>query len=220
MSGVQRRRAVLGGLLCAAFMGCSPSTLWFLFKGDEKAPAKYALEPKGGRSEIAVLVMAYPSPTLGMDFAGADKDVAAQVGKRLAEETKEERRITVVDPAKLERLKNTPGQDWRTLSPAAVGAKLGADYVIEVTLTSMTMMPPQYGGEYYEGSASYDVVVYDTAQPDAAYKQYSHTSTTPLKGKESVTPSMYRKMLLERVATDIAWHHVPHVSDRDSAPIR
>jgi hypothetical protein len=220
-SAISRRRAVLGGLLCAAFVGCSPSTLWFLFKGDEKLPPEVPLAPKSGKREVAVLVMVSPSPSLGMTFAGADREIAALVGRRMAEETKkDDHPITVIDPARLDKLKNTPGTDWRTLTPAAIGAKLGADYVIDVSLTSMAMLPAEYGGEYYKGSASYEVVVYDTAAPDATPRQYAKTTTTPLKGKEAVTERMYRGMLTERVAAEIAYAHIPHTSDALSAPVR
>ena len=218
---VWRRRAVLGGLVAVFGLGCSPSSLWFLMRGDDKRQPEIPLPAKKDKDHVTVAILANGSPTLGIDFAGAERELATLVGKRMADETqKDEHPIRVVEASKVERLKHTPGRDWRTANPAALGKELGVDYVLDLTLNSMTMYQPEYGREFYQGRASLQVVVYDTEKPDAPIQDYVHNSMSPEKSTAAVTPAFYRKHFIDQVATEIAHRHIPHMAVRELPAMR
>ena len=216
------RRALLGAGLMAFFgMGCNPSWLYFLNRGDGKQPPQYPLAPKDGKKEVTVAILTSASPTLAIDYAGSEREVATLVGKKMTEETKEGKNpIKAIESSKVDKAKNAPGIDWRTVNPASLGKQLGADYVLDVTINTMTMNPSEYAGEYFKGEANFTVLVYDTSKPDSVHQQYTRTASVPLKGASSVTATMYRRMLIERLASEIAWQHIPHTSDREVASVR
>ena len=223
MSRGFRSRWVLGlGLLAVVSMGCSPSTLWFLMRGDDKQDPAIPLPCKDGKSEVTVALLASAAPGVGMDpaFAGAERELVTLIGQRMAGETREDRRpIKVIDPGKVERFKSsTP--NWRTMNPAAIGQKLGADYVIDLTLNSVSIYQPEYGRELYQGRANLQVVVYDTEKPDAVYQDYIHPSIGEQKSTAVLSPPGYRKYFLTRVATEVAHRHIPHVATRKLPPLQ
>jgi hypothetical protein len=221
------RRWVIGlGFLAAASMGCSPSTLWFLMRGDDKRDPAIPLPAKEGKSEVTVAVLANADPMLGMDpyFAGSERELAALIGQRMAEETKDARRpIRVIDPARVEGLKGTLGQDWRTLNAAGMAAfakKLGADYVIDLTLSSMSIFQPEFGREFYQGRAQLQVTVWDADKTDAPYESYHHSSIGEQKSTAALNPAGYRTWFIKEVATEIAYRHIPHIAVRKLPPIQ
>jgi hypothetical protein len=218
------RRWVIGlGLLGFASMGCSPSTLWFLMRGDDKRAPEVPLPCKEGKKEVTVAILANAAPTLGMDpaFAGVERELALLVGQRMAEETKEDRRpIRVIESGKVEKFKGTSGQDWRVMDPAAIGKKLGADYVIDLTLESMSIYQPEFGREFYQGRANVQVAVYDTDKPGQKYQDYIHPSIGEQKSTAALSPAGYRKWFVNEVAAELAHRHIPHVAVRKLPPIQ
>lgn len=217
------RRAILAaGVLGLASLGCNPATMgYFLFRGDEKVPPEHPLPPKEGKDGITVAILTSSAPTLSMEFAAVDRELAQKIAKRLVEETKDaDHPITVIEQSKVDRLKSSGTRDWRTMNGADIGKELGADYVIDMTVTSMSMLQPEYGKEYYQGRASLQVVVYDSTNRDGPYREYVHNSMLPTKSTEAVTPAFYRNIFLDRVATELAWRHIPHVADRQMVPVR
>jgi hypothetical protein len=217
-----RRRAFLAaglaGLGAVAGVGCSnPAAFtYFLFRGDEKVPAEHPLPPKGEKKEVTVAVLTSTGGSLPMDFAGVDRELGALVGKAMAEATKDDKHpVRVVEAAKVDKAKATPGQDWRTANPAEIGKQLGADYVLDLTVTGMGIYSGDYAKEFYSGKADVAVVVYDCGAKDGAPKsQYVHNSKYPTKSTEAMTPAGYRQLFLHRLGNEIAWRHVTHVADR------
>jgi hypothetical protein len=214
--------AVLTGLLALTGMGCSASTLGFLFR-DDKRPPEIPLPAKEGKKQVTVAILANASPTLSADpaFAGVERELAALLGQRLAEETKDDRRpIQVIEPSKVEHFKATSAQDWRVMDPAAVGKKLGADYVLDLTLESMSIYQPEYGREFYQGRATGQVTVYDTDKPGQKFQDYPLLSMGEQRSTAAVTPAGYRKFFIEKVAREIAHRHIPHETVRELPPIQ
>ncbi|HVK18602.1 MAG TPA: hypothetical protein VM533_16835 [Fimbriiglobus sp.] len=218
------RRWVIGlGLLAFASMGCSPSTLWFLMRGDDKRDPVSPLPCKDGKDVVTVAILSSASPTLGMDpyFTGSERELATLIGQRMAAETKEDRRpIRVIEQSKMEQFKKTPGQDWRTMNPAAIGKKVGADYVIDLTVNSMSIFQPEFGREFYQGRAQLQVVVWDVEKPDAPYQDYFHPSVGEQKSTAALSPAGYRKWFVNEVATEVAHRHIPHVATRKLPPVQ
>ena len=210
---ITTRRALLaGGLLAFAGMGCNPATLYFLMRGDDKKKPEIPLPAKEGKKEVTVAILTNGSPSLGYDFAGAERELAALIAKRMMEDTKEDKHpIRVIEQAKVDRFKAS-NPAWQTVSGGAVGKQLGADYVIDLTLTTMSMYQPEYGKEFYQGRASLQVVVYDTAAPDKPLQDYVHNSAQEQQSTAAVSPAGYRRWFIDRVATEVAYRHIPHVT--------
>lgn len=210
---VTTRRAVLaGGLLAFTAMGCSPTSLAWLLQGNDKKPPEIALPAKDGKKEVTVVILANGSPTLGYDFTGAERELAGLVAKKMMEETKGEKHpIRVVEQAKVDKFKTT-NPNWKTLSGGTIGKQLGADYVIDMTLTAMSMYQPEYGKELYQGRATIQAVVYDTASPDKPLQDYVHNSMEEPQSTAGVSPSGYRRHFIGKVAQELAYRHIPHMS--------
>src|SRR5215217_550882 len=96
------RRAVLaGGLLAFAGMGCNPATLYFLMRGDDKVKPNIPLPAKDGKKEVTVAILANGSSATGLDFAGAERELAALIAQKMMVETKEDKHpIRVIEQAK------------------------------------------------------------------------------------------------------------------------
>lgn len=207
------RRAVLaGGLAAFAAMGCNPATLYFLMRGDDKVKPEIPLPAKEGKKEVTVAILANGSPGLSYDFAGAERELVALAAQKMMTETREDKHpIRVIEQGKVDKFK-TANPNWKTLSGGAVGQQLGVDYVIDLTLTSMGMYQPEYGKEFYQGRATLQVVVYDTATPDKPLRDYIHNSMEEPKSTAALSPAGYRRWFIEKVAQEIAYRHIPHVT--------
>ena len=204
--------AVLAGLLTVAVAGCTPASLGWMLR-DTKAKPEHPLLPVKDKKEITVLIIGSKAQHLGMDpmFASIDRDLPSLIARELMHDTKDDKHpIVAIEQAKLAKWKTTSGSDIRTVSPAVVGKQLGADYVIDVTVNSMTIYSPELAREFCKGNASVDVVVYDCSQPDKKLQEYSHPSPQQERSTGAMTPKDYARWFTERLAKEIAWRHIPH----------
>lgn len=210
-----RKWSVLLGALALAGAGCSPSSLGWLLKDTHTKP-EYPLPPREGKKEIVVLVMASKSANLAADpmFATVDGELAGLVNRTLTMETKDAKHpMRCIEQSKLQSFKTSSRSDWRTMSPVTIGTELGADYVIDLNITSMTIFSKELAREYCQGRASVDISVYDTAQPDKILQQFPHHSMQQEKSTLSMPPEHYRRWFTERLARELAWRHIPHDSN-------
>ncbi len=221
---MNRRRTTWAVLLIGvAFtsMGCSASTLMWMFQGDGTVQPDKPLPAKKGKDVVTVAILSSADPSLGMDpaFAGAEREVATIIARRMTEGTaKEDHPIKIVDAGKIEKLRAKAGGGWQ--NPAAIGKQVGADYVLDLTLKSMSIYQPEYGREFYQGRANMQVVVYDTEKPDVVYQDYIHNEMLPQQSTAAVSPAHYRKKLIEQMGQSIAFRHIPHVSTRQLPPVQ
>jgi hypothetical protein len=215
-----RKWALLSGLMAFAGMGCTPATLWFLAGGaDKKEPPPMPLTAQDGKKEITVAILATATPGLSIDCAGMERELAVEIGKRMTEETKEERHpIRVIDQSKVQQARSKSGGSWQ--EPTALGKQLGADYVLDVTLTAMSMMPSEYGGEMFEGRGSVSIAVYNVAQPGKKLFDYVQNPNAPMKSTGAATTASYRQFFIKRIASDIAYQHVPHRPTHGLPPLQ
>jgi len=207
--------SILLGLLALAGAGCSPGTLGFLLR-DTKVKPEYPLPPKEGKKEIVVLVMVSKSASLAADpmFATVDGELAGLINRNLMTDTKDDKHpIVCVEQAKLQNFKSSSRRDWRAMSPAAIGQELGADYVIDINLNSMSIFQAEFAREFCQGRATADITVYDTAQPDKILQNFPHNSMQQAKSVASMPPQHYRRWFTERLARELAWRHIPHDSN-------
>ena len=215
--------AVVAGLLAVSASGCiSPGSLGYLLR-DTKARPEHPLPAIKDKKEIAVLIIGSRSQSLGMDpmFAAIDRQLPGLIARQMMADTKDEKHpIVVIEQSKLDKWKQTSGADIRTVSPAAVGKQLGADYVIDVTVNAMSVFQPELAREFCKGKASVDVVVFDCSQADKKLQEYTHNSTQPERSTGAMSPKDYAKWFTERLAKEIAFRHIPHDSNERLAMIK
>ncbi|MBY0514156.1 MAG: hypothetical protein K2P78_09640 [Gemmataceae bacterium] len=183
------RAAVWGTLVAVLSVGCSPLTMIaFLMHKDDKVPARCPLPPKDDeatgkkKDEVKVAVLCAFAQTPTIEFASTDRELAALIVKRFPDVLKEsgsKSKITFVPAADVDKFK-TSNPNWKAMHPSAWGKKLGADYVIEYTLSGLQLYQPGSRNEIYEGRAEVTIDVYDVDVPGGAPKHnYIHGYSYP-----------------------------------------
>lgn len=215
------KRGVWAALAVVGTIGCNPlSTIAFLTHRDEPVPAPYRLRPAEGEKadkekEIKVLVLCEHATGVTFEFAGADRELAGMMAKRLPELAKENKdKLAVVPAAELDKFK-MKNPDWRGMRPARIGKALGADYVLDVNVGNVNVYQPGSGRKIYEGRAEVEVEVYDTTAPaaDGPLHHYTHPYLYPKSGMkvvEDVPLNRFKQEFLERLALELARKHVDY----------
>lgn len=218
--GKWAKRSVWLTLAAVLTIGCNPlQTAAFIFHKDDKVPAQYPIRPKDGPKkdhdeEITLLVLTTPGRGIPQEFAGVERELASILAKRLPEAAKENKdKLTVVSPTQLDKFKiNNPS--WRSLHPTEIGKKLGADYVLDVTVSNIGIYQQGSGREIYEGRAEIDVGLYDVAAgPGEPKHQYVHQHLYPKTGmiaSSNLPLSQFKQRFLEKLAHDLIRKHIDY----------
>ena len=213
------RRGVTVALLTIFGFGCGPSLLWFLNRGDEYRDPKpeCKLAPKEGKKSVTVaVVVSAPNSILGdQSMVGIDRDLEAKIAGKLVELStySKETVITVVDSAKVDRLRLEDPNLWNTASLSDIAKKLGADYLLDVTLSSLSLYDKQTGREICRGKATVEVAVYDAVGKGKPLAQYPHSSEAPLRDTSALPVHLYRTKFLDSLAMEIAMKHVRYKAE-------
>jgi len=219
-TGKWTKRGVWLTLAAVVAIGCNPITLPFvLLRTEAKIPAQFPLRPKEGPKhekdeEIKVLVLAQTAPGAVMvEFATSERDLAAAIAKKLPEVGKANKEVyTVVPPYELDTFK-MQNPNWRGMSARAIGKRLKADYVVEITLSGLQMYQPGALNQIYEGKAQVAVDVTDTTEERGAPKyHYEFTFSHPgfPRPADSMAPSQFKLEFLDKLAQDVVFRHVDH----------
>jgi hypothetical protein len=223
-TGKWARRSVWATLVAVLTIGCNPlTTIGFLLHRDTKIPAEYPLRPKEGPKkdkdeEITVLVICGQRQTGGIpfEFAGIDRELATTIAKRMPEEAKANKeKVAVVSPSKFDKFK-IDNPHWRTMRPDQIGKRLGADYVLDVTLSNIQVYQPGSRNMLYEGRAEVWVEVYDLLNTTAEQQHYAHQfayqppHTPDATDSTGINLSVYKQGFVERLAMEIIWKHLEH----------
>ena len=225
MTGIQiTRRALLAGLFSGPLLlsgtGCTPGALGFLFRGDGKKPPEYPLTPLKNHDskEIRVVVMANSGANMTYEFAGVEREVASQTGKKLVEGTKEEKNpVKIIRPEDVDKFK-MQNPTWKIMHPCRVAQQLNADYLIDISITGIGLYQPNSANSLYEGWATADVSVYE-AGTEAFRWQYFHKSTQSQTPADAMPPGQYKAKLVSRLAYELASRHMKHTEDSRIAPL-
>jgi hypothetical protein len=217
---MNRRMLLTSGLCVFGVMGCTPGGLWHLLRGNGKQPADYPLQPKDGQKEIKVLVTATSGPDVArsFEFAGLDRDLSNKLSRKLADETREAKHpLKPIDSAAFDKFKaQTPG--WKVTHPSQIAKHLGADYVIDIQMTSFRLYDPETGRHMFQGLARMDVTVYAAGSEEVKY-QYAHTSRQADEPADTTDAASFKLKFLEQIVVELAARHTEHTSDRRVAPI-
>lgn len=218
-SGKWAKRGVWLTLAAVIAIGCNPITLPFvLLRTESKLEAQYPLRPKEGPKhdkdvDIKVLVLASMAPgSVTPEFAGVDRELAAAVAKKLPEVGKANKEVfTVIRADQLDTFKYQ-NPSWRSMSAAAIGKKLGADYVLEVSLSGLQMYQPGSLNQIYEGKVQVSVELTDTASQRDPPIRYPFTLTHPglPRTVDTMSASQFKLEMLDKLAQEIVFRHVDH----------
>lgn len=227
--GKWAKRGVWLTLAAVLTIGCNPlQTVAFFLHKDDKIPAQYPIRPKEGPKkdrdeEITLLVLIGHGGGVPQEFAGADRELASILAKRFPECGKENKeKYAVVPPAKLDEFK-IYNPNWKTLHPAEIGKKLGADYVIDVTVSHVGIYQPGSGREVYEGRAEVTGDVYDVAAgPGEPLHRYAVQHLYPKTGMiatSNLPLSRFKQRFLETLAQDVIQKHIDYKPADFIAPV-
>jgi hypothetical protein len=221
-AGKWAKRAVWLTLLGVMGLGCNPlQTAAFFLHRDQKVPAEYPLRPKDGEKkekdkDLTVLIMTQFSPGQQYELfaVGADKELAGRMTKHLTEAAKDDKqKVVVLPPTKLEVFK-AQHPNWKAMRPADIGKKLGADVVLDVAVGPVNVYQPGSQNMIYQGRASADVAVYDTADPTGAAKwSYPYSFSYPKEELRSVDRTQlpqFRMEFVDNLAIELVRKHIDH----------
>jgi hypothetical protein len=219
-TGKWARRAVWATLVAVMTIGCSPLTsIAFLLHKDERMPAEYPLKPKENKDgpkkdEVTVAVLVSPQPGAAtVEFAGAERELASLMAKMMPEMAKAgKQKVAVVPPSKVDTFK-IHNPNWRAMRASEIGKKLGADFVLDITLGAINVYQPGSARHLYEGRVAVSVEVYDTTDPTAEPQHYVHPFAYPKTGFKDATEvplSRFRMLFLQNLAQDLCLKHVDH----------
>lgn len=219
-TGKWAKRGVWLTLAAVLAIGCNPITLPFvLLRTEAKIPAQYPLRPKEGPKrdkdeEIKILVIANMAPgSVSVEFAGIERELASAIAKTLPEVGKENKETySVIPPSQFDTFK-MQNPNWRTMRAGMIGKRLGADYVIEMTVSGLQMYQPGTQNNIYEGKAQVGVDVTDTAASAGA-------TTTPYvvsfaypgfaRPADTMPPAQFKLEFVQKLAQEIVFRHIDH----------
>lgn len=151
---------VAAGLLLVAGGGCRWFAAPFLLWHQEPTKTVSAEYPHLAGKKVAIVVWA-DMDTL-FEFPHIQLEISEHV--RYAMQPNIEK-ITFVPNRQIVEAQQRDSS-WSRKSPAALGARFGADRVLAIELTQCTTREPD-STHLYRGRISANLKVYDTAQPDA-----------------------------------------------------
>jgi hypothetical protein len=218
-TGKWAKRAVWLTLAAVLSFGCSPlTTIAFLLHKDDKAPAEYPLRPKDKdapkKETITVAILTCQQGSVGdPEFARVDQPLARELAKVLPEYSKStKQKIEVVAPSKVDQFKAN-NRNWRAMRASEIGKKLGADFVLDITLSAIVVYQPGSANQIYEGRAEVNVDVYDVNDATGEPTHYVHPFLYPKAGfrdATSVPPSRFKMEYVSQLARELALKHVEH----------
>lgn len=214
--GIRTRRLILACLLAALFglsMGCiSPSLTYFLMP-EQRLDAKLKhLASEDKKVEPKVVILTYSNPAgVPIECLHADRQIAEYLARNLLQfaEASEEK-LSMLPQRRVEEFKNS-NPNWRQMGNAAVGRKLGADYVIYLEVNSMGLYEHGSSKELFRGRVSMLVELVDVNKPDEVPLQQSYSCAFPsAQGAVPVAidtlPQQFRQKFLEHVARQLTWY--------------
>lgn len=185
-------------LLIAAAAGCQAAgALMYKASGGPKMPADYKL----GKEPALVFVENYANP-------GLYQVEAEHLERTIAHELKENKAATIVEPQKLEELRNRQPEKFQSMNIPAIASWVGAGQVVYVDLAEFKAEPAA-GSDIERGSVVAYVKVVDARTgrtlwpPDTSRGREIKFETPDIKALESTDKAeskLYAK-LTDKIST-------------------
>jgi len=202
-------------LVAVAGMGCNPLTMpfFFMYGAQSKHSAEFQLVTSKDTPARVVILTTYPG-YVPEEFIGIERNLGAMFEQQLVESCAlNKERVEVVPLAKVERYKSETPQ-WSTANPSVIGTHFEADYVIELTINSMSLFD-QGSRHLYNGRAAISVEVFDAKKPNGQPVHNSEYTVEFPPGRpvpaDEMPVSKFRLQFLKRIATDLSWKFSDHL---------
>jgi hypothetical protein len=216
----------MGGLflLAAACAGCNLASLpYFLMLGSEptvKAQCKLASDDKD--KEVKVVILTSCGLDAQPEFLRVDHELSLKLYRQLQEGFKQNKeKVTLVPVSHVEKYKDEHN-NWR--SPAEVGKYFEADYVINLTIGSISLYEQGSSRMLYRGHAEIHIDVLDVSKASEGpiYEEeysvdYPRRGPIPAGvGAGEGNPAQFRLQFLNLVAKQLSWRFTAHLQDEDN----
>jgi hypothetical protein len=195
---------------------------YFLFGPQDKIDPqlkKLAFDDKDKEAKVAILV--HSDLELRPEMLDANRQLAEFVRSALNEACKANgEKVKIISPTKVENyLKNHP--DWETMDRTELGEKLGADRVIFLEVTHLSLYQPGSANMIYRGEAHITVELIDVPGDDndePTKKEFTCTYPTDSKGGLALVEAdrpvqAFKAEFFKYIAKQIAWHFTAHPTE-------
>lgn len=219
-----RSRWCLAGLVLATVLstGCSLlSVPFFLLSGmNPKRDPQCRLASDDKDKEVKVVILAYSSLETRPEFLRADREISGFLVQQLQQRFKDNKeKVTLVPVNKVEKYKDEH-PNWRSLDPQEIGQHFEADYVVDLSIDSLSLYEPGSANQLYRGRASVSIAVVDVTKPgeDPIYKEEYTTEFPRSRGPvpaSDTNPQQFRLLFLKHIAKELAWRFTAHPTSED-----
>jgi hypothetical protein len=194
-------------------VGCNPQMLSMIIMPftDTNVDPEYKLFAKD--KEITLVIMSnFVRPELQPELQGADAELAIQVAQAFRDRcTKNKHKIKIVSDAQV-RSRQLNQFAGGQLSAVEIGKHFKADFVLDVTVNSLSLYEKDTYPKMYRGKMDLAISMYKVNSTDddgnkvfgtKELKRGFPSGPAPID-KDSMTPSWFRTTFLTKVANDVA----------------
>ena len=203
---------VLTGMLAWVSIGCNPQFLSMALMpfNDGRIPPEYKLFAADKELTLAIMTN-FARPETDPDLQAADADFAEQVAAAFQQRCKENKhKVKIVPYAQVrsQQLKQQLGGG--VLSPVDLGKTLKADFVLDLTINSLSLYEKNYHPQMYRGKADVAINLYKVEVKDESHKVFGkefrriHPRDSGPIDAGSFSASAYRTLFLGKVASDVS----------------
>jgi hypothetical protein len=215
---------LMAGLMVAALAcgaGCNIAALpFFLSGGKSTIEPKCKLAAEDKEKTVRVIILASSGLEIRPEFLRTEDQLSRLVAEHMREGYKESKdKVTVVSTSQVAKYKDEH-PNWSNIEPSAIGKYFDADYVIELTINSVSLYEPGSAGQIFQGRADISVDVVDVNNSSEGPKfskdrkfEYPRGGRPELADQSS--PAQFRQKFFDVMAREISWYFVEHDADED-----
>ena len=203
---------VLTGMMAWGSIGCNPQFISMALMpfSDNKEPPEYKLFATD--KEITLVIMTnFARPETNPDLQAADTDLAEEVAaafRKRCTENKHKLKVVPYQQVRAQQLKQQLGGG--AVSPVDLGKTLKADFVLDLSINSLSLYEKNYHPQMYRGKADVAVNLYKVEVKDESHKVYGkelrrvHPRDSGPIDAGSSSASSYRTLFIGKLASDIS----------------
>jgi hypothetical protein len=227
MTATRRRLMALTVLAGLLGLGCNPfvAPYFLLFGAHEKVQPEFKLTagPPGHDEDkpVKVVLLCSAGPGVQSEFLGVERTIAQMLRDhllRVSQANKE--KLELVPVAQVEQWK-AKHPAWQTLKAEQIAKHFGADYVVDLEITSMSLYEPGSHNQFFRGNTQITVTVRE-GRPgsDAPVYRREYTCNYPAtRGPVHVDmdtpPQKFKEDFLAYVVTDLTWLFCTHLKEEE-----
>jgi hypothetical protein len=198
--------------------GCTPGSLGYLLTlgQDMKIPPQFALAESG--KEVKVVIVADAGMNFSPELSDIDKLLATRFIEVLGERCKANKENVKIVPAYKVDAYRQRQLDWRSVSAQAIGKYFGADYVINLDISKISLFEEKTR-QLYRGRAEIAVKVIKVNEPDGEGLKYQsdyvcpeYPRTYPVDATLSI--GIFRSQFLAYVAEELSRYFTAYPSEK------